>query len=92
MESNTADKDIGRYIAKSAESYLAPDGKKFPVINLKTVVSIANSQGISAKEVEITALKQGIIPRRYLRNIGTIGLDGQIKLLQSTVAVVGRGG
>ena len=92
MESNTADKDIGRYIAESAESYLAPDGKRLPVISLKTTASIANSQRISAKEVEITALKQGIVPRRYLRNIGTIGLVGQIKLLQSIVAVVGAGG
>lgn len=92
MEINTADKDIGRYISKSAESYLAPDGKKLPVISLKTAASIANSQGISTKEVEITALKQGIVPRRYLRNIGTIGLVGQIKLLQSIVAVVGAGG
>jgi molybdopterin/thiamine biosynthesis adenylyltransferase len=92
VESNTADIDIGRYIIGSAELYLAPDGKKLPVISLKTAASIANSQGISAKEVEITALKEGIVPRRYLRNIGTIGLDGQIKLLQSTVAVVGAGG
>lgn len=92
MEINTADKDIGRYISESAESYLAPDGKKLPVISLKTAASIANSQGISTKEVEITALKQGIVPRRYLRNIGTIGLVGQIKLLQSIVAVVGVGG
>jgi len=92
MKSNTADKDIGRYISESAESYLAPDGKKLSVISLKTTASIANSRGISAKEVEITALKQGIVPRRYLRNIGTIGLDGQIKLLVSTVAVVGVGG
>ena len=92
MESNTATKDIGRYIAESAESYLAPDGKKHLVISLKTVASISCSKRIPAKEVEITALKQGIIPRRYLRNIGTIGLDGQIKLLQTIVAVVGAGG
>ena len=92
MEINTADRDIGQYISESAESYLASDGKKLSVISLKTAASIANSRGISAKEVEITALKQGIVPRRYLRNIGTIGLDGQIKLLVSTVAVVGVGG
>ena len=90
--SNTADKDISRYIAGSAESYFAPDGKSLPIISLKTTTSIATSQGISAKEVEITALKQGIVPRRYLRNMGTIGLGGQIKLLQSIVAVVGAGG
>ncbi|MCD6450898.1 MAG: HesA/MoeB/ThiF family protein [Acidobacteria bacterium] len=33
-----------------------------------------------------------IIPKRYLRNIGTIGIDGQKKLLSSLVAVVGAGG
>jgi len=59
---------------------------------LKTTASVANAQGISAKEVEIAALKQGIVPRRYLRNMGTIGLAGQIRLLQSSVAVVGAGG
>lgn len=42
--------------------------------------------------MEIAALEKGIVPRRYLRNIGTVDLDGQIKLLQSTVAVVGAGG
>jgi molybdopterin/thiamine biosynthesis adenylyltransferase len=92
VESKTADKDIRRYIAKSAESYVAPDGRTYLVINLKTTASISDSQGVPAKEVEIAALKQGIIPCRYLRNIGTIGLDGQIKLLRSAVAVVGAGG
>ena len=92
MESSRINKDIVRCIVESAETYIAPDGKKHSVVSLKIVASIADSQKISAKEVEITALKQGIIPRRYLRNIGTIGLDGQIKLLQSTVAVVGVGG
>ena len=92
VKNDTAGKDVVRCIVESAEAYLAPDGKKHPVISLKTVASIADSQGISVKEVEITALKHGVIPRRYLRNMGTIGLDGQIKLLQSTVAVVGAGG
>jgi molybdopterin/thiamine biosynthesis adenylyltransferase len=92
VESNTADKDVRRWVAESAESQAAPDGKTHLVISLKTTASISSSQGVPAKEVEITALKQGIIPSRYLRNIGTIGLDGQIKLLQSAVAVVGAGG
>ena len=92
MESCAADKDIRRYIAESAESRVAPDGRTYLVISLKTAASISRSQDVPAGEVEITALKQGIIPSRYLRNIGTIGLDGQIKLLQSTVAVVGVGG
>lgn len=85
-------KDIIQHIAESAEIYVAPDGKKYPVISLKAVTSITQTKGGLAREVEITALKQGITPWRYLHNTGTIGLDGQIKLLQSTVAVVGAGG
>lgn len=85
-------KEIIQHIAESAEICLAPDGKEYPVIGLKAVNSIAQARGISAREVEIAALEQGIIPRPYLRNMGTIGRDGQIKLLRSAVAVVGVGG
>jgi hypothetical protein len=60
VDSNTADKDIIRHIARSAEAYFAPDGKRLPVISLKTAASIANSQGISAKDLEIIALKSTI--------------------------------
>ena len=92
MESKTADKDVRRYIAQSAESHVGLDGKTCLVIRLKTTSSISSTQRVPAKDVEIMALQQGIVPLRYLRNIGTIGPDGQIKLLQSTVAVVGAGG
>jgi molybdopterin/thiamine biosynthesis adenylyltransferase len=92
VKSHAADRDIRQWVAESAASHVAPDGKTYPVISLKTTASIASSQGVPAKEVEIAALKQGIIPCRYLRNIGTVGLDGQIKLLQSTIGVVGAGG
>jgi molybdopterin/thiamine biosynthesis adenylyltransferase len=91
-ESGTVGKNIIDNIAESAETHTNPDGKKYPVINLKAVTSISQAQRITAREVEITALKQGITPWHYLRNIGTIGMDGQIKLLRSTVAVVGAGG
>ncbi len=92
MESGAADKDIRRYIAESAESRAAPDGNTYLIISLKATASISGSQRVPVKEVELTALQEGAVPLRYLRNIGTIGLDGQIKLLQSTVAVVGAGG
>ena len=91
-KSGTAGEDIIRDIAESTETYTDPDGRKHPVINLKTVTSISRSQRIAVRDIEIAALKQGTTPWHYLRNIGTIGIDGQIKLLQSTVAVVGAGG
>lgn len=92
MENDTADKDIGGYVAEAAESIIAPDGSTYLVISLKATAAISSSQGVPAKEVEMTALQQGTVPLRYLRNIGTVGLAGQIRLLQSTVAVVGAGG
>jgi molybdopterin/thiamine biosynthesis adenylyltransferase len=92
VKSNAAGKAIRRCITESAESHVGPDGKAYLVISLKTTASLSSSQGVPARDVEITALSQGIIPRRYLRNIGTVGLDGQIKLLRSAVAVVGAGG
>jgi molybdopterin/thiamine biosynthesis adenylyltransferase len=85
-------KHISQQIAESAESYVDPDGNKCPVISLKALTFIAQERKISVRDAEIAALKQGITPWRYLRNIGTIGIDGQMKLLQSTVAVVGAGG
>ncbi len=85
-------KDAVQRIAESAETYLAPDGKAYPIISLRAVTSIARLERIPAINVQIESLKQGIIPWRYLRNIGTTGISGQLKLLQSTVAVVGAGG
>jgi molybdopterin/thiamine biosynthesis adenylyltransferase len=85
-------KDTIQHISESIQIYIAPDGEKHPVLSLKAVLSIAKAQKIPSREVEIAALNRVIIPWRYIRNTGTIGLDGQIKLLQSTVAVVGAGG
>jgi molybdopterin/thiamine biosynthesis adenylyltransferase len=86
-------KDIAR-LFKAADTYADSDsdGQICPTIGMKGVTSIAREQGITVNDVELAALKNGIVPRRYIRNIGTIGLEGQIKLLESTVAVVGVGG
>lgn len=40
----------------------------------------------------VELLENGEIPERYLRNIGTIGIGGQLRLLKAKVAVVGAGG
>ncbi len=63
-----------------------------PVLGVEATRTIAEKWGMKLKDVEIAALEAGIMPRRYLRNLGTVGLDGQKKLLKSKVAVVGLGG
>jgi molybdopterin/thiamine biosynthesis adenylyltransferase len=79
-------------ILRLSKSWTAPDKKKMRVIDLKSVRSIASKKRIPLLEVEISCLKQNVVPVRYVRNIGTIGIEGQLRLLRSTVAVCGAGG
>jgi len=48
--------------------------------------------GIPPRQAEIWACENGICPSRYERSIGTLGLDGQARLLSSRAAVIGCGG
>lgn len=62
------------------------------IIRLQRVRELAAEFGCLIRDVELAALEAGVVPWRYIRNLGTIGLEGQAKLLRSTVAVVGQGG
>jgi molybdopterin/thiamine biosynthesis adenylyltransferase len=79
-------------IRKLGKSFLTPDKKKVRVIDLQSVRFISSQKRIPPLEVEISCLEQNVVPIRYIRNIGTIGIEGQLKLLRSTVAVCGAGG
>lgn len=41
--------------------------------------------------IQILALKNGVIPLRYIDNVVHFGVEGQIKLLESKVAIIGLG-
>jgi molybdopterin-synthase adenylyltransferase len=62
------------------------------VISHRDVRRIAGEREISVKEVELTACAARILPSRYHRSLGTVGWEGQIRLLESTVAIIGAGG
>ena len=62
------------------------------VITLEHLEEVQRATGLSRREVEIAALEARVLPRRYLRSFGTVGWEGQKRLLESTVAVVGLGG
>ncbi len=55
-------------------------------------IELARDHGATRREVEVAALRAGLPPQRYRRNYGTVGIQGQIRLLESTVGVVGAGG
>jgi molybdopterin/thiamine biosynthesis adenylyltransferase len=62
------------------------------IIHLRQVHELAAANDCPIREVELAALEIGIVPWRYVRNLGTVGLEGQARLLRATVAVVGLGG
>ena len=61
-------------------------------ISREAVRSIAGEANVGIKEVELAALRAHILPNRYHRSLGTVGWEGQIRLLESTVAILGAGG
>ncbi len=83
---------IDNLIRRLSKSWTSPDQKKIRIIDLKSVRFISSKRRIPLREIEISCLEQNIIPIRYIRNIGTIGIEGQLKLLRSTVVVCGAGG
>jgi molybdopterin/thiamine biosynthesis adenylyltransferase len=62
------------------------------VVKLQGVRSISSERGITVKDAEIMLLENGVIPYRYTGNVRAFGVEGQIKLLKSTVGVAGCGG
>jgi molybdopterin/thiamine biosynthesis adenylyltransferase len=82
-----------------------PSGKTLRVVDDEAIVRLAGlyesaspaapqaaDPATAKREAELTALRAGICPRRYLRNIGVLGLQGQIRLLQTKAGLAGLGG
>lgn len=79
-------------IEELKERRKAPNGKEYEGLSIHSNDLLSREFGLPKREVEIVALKNNIIPLRYQRNLGTVGIQGQVKLLQSTIAVIGVGG
>src|SRR5664280_1925149 len=92
MSNLAKDQPLDIMIRKLSKSLVTPDKKKMRVIDLESVRLIASKKKITRWEAETFCLESDVVPVRYLRNIGTIGVEGQLKLLRSTVAVCGAGG
>ena len=68
------------------------DGTPCRTIEAVEVIRLADETGVSGRMVELAALRQHIFPDRYLRNMKTLSEADQIRLLESTVCIVGLGG
>jgi molybdopterin/thiamine biosynthesis adenylyltransferase len=84
--------NINEAILKAAKKMRVPNGVIYKAITLQALKKIASKCRCSLRETEIAALNNNVIPLCYQRNIGTIGIKGQAKLLSSHVAIIGAGG
>jgi molybdopterin/thiamine biosynthesis adenylyltransferase len=84
--------DPHKELAEALAALAAPPGEPPIVLTLPQSQALADQLAVSRRLVERTALAQGIVPERYARNMGTVGIEGQMALLDATVAVVGCGG
>jgi molybdopterin/thiamine biosynthesis adenylyltransferase len=64
----------------------------FDIVPWKLCRKIALREGVAPGVVERAALEKGLVPSRYERSLGTLGIAGQARLLASRAAVVGCGG
>ena len=65
---------------------------EYRVLSGNEVRELARAAGCPVRSVELLMLQEGVVPLRYTRNLGTVGMAEQMSLLRATVAVVGQGG
>ena len=87
-----ASPEIGEILLQHSRSGVNPAGMSYRYLTLEDTVFLAGRLGLSRREVEIAALEAGVVPDRYERNLGTLGIAGQVKLLRAHAGVVGVGG
>jgi molybdopterin/thiamine biosynthesis adenylyltransferase len=80
-----------RSLAQAAVEY-AEQVQDVSVLSWERVAELEKEFAMTRRETEIALLELGILPQRYLRNHGTVGIAGQLLLLRSSVAVIGLGG
>ncbi|NLS77015.1 MAG: HesA/MoeB/ThiF family protein [Chloroflexi bacterium] len=68
------------------------NGQELALLSLGALRQVAQQHRLTLREAELLALDHHVLPMRYERSLGTVGWDGQSKLLRATVAVVGAGG
>lgn len=84
--------EIKNILLQLSRREIGPAGEVYCCIAFEDTISLARASGLGRREVEIAALEAGIIPARYRRNMGTVGLEGQIKLLKAQAGIAGAGG
>ena len=67
-------------------------GREITVIKEQQATLLAEKNNVSLHEIYLTALKNNILPYRYIRNLESISIDDQLTLIESRVSIIGAGG
>lgn len=84
--------NISEILKKQAIEKKRPDGSPYLSLSFRSEKRIVDESGYNHNEIQVLALELGIIPERYARNQKSLGNSEQIRLLSSSVLVVGLGG
>lgn len=79
-------------IQDKAAGITDPAGRRLQTLKDHDVFVIADEYDISVHDIYVEMLKIGVYPYRYIRNLDAISPEGQLKLAESKIAVVGAGG
>ena len=84
--------DLHSAIRRAAVTSRRPDGTDYRGLPHLETLAIARRHRVPVRQVEMAALADEILPRRYARNTLSLDPAQQARLLASRVAVVGLGG
>ncbi len=69
-----------------------PSGRPFSVLTEEKARFLSRAFDCSLRQVSVQAMEQGIILKRYLRNLESLDIAEQLELARSKAMVVGAGG
>jgi molybdopterin/thiamine biosynthesis adenylyltransferase len=83
---------IAERIRERSKRVTDPAGREMDILEDNAACEIAWQLGIGLHEIYSEALRLGIYPYRYIRNVDILSAPEQLRLAESRVAVVGAGG
>jgi molybdopterin/thiamine biosynthesis adenylyltransferase len=84
--------ELREHITREAADRLRPDGTAYRSLPTAAVHRLSEALTVTPRHVEQAALEMGIVPERYARNMATLSIEDQRRLLNGTVCIVGVGG
>jgi molybdopterin/thiamine biosynthesis adenylyltransferase len=87
-----AGRDLDLAVRRAAWTAPLPDGGTVPALDLARGNDLAGEMDVPVRDVELCALRQGIMPARYLRNLKAYSPADQLRLAESSLGMVGLGG